>query len=1132
MTQSESAGSDGALGKRRERFNRWRRGRPFAGGALLILASFVIAWIPIHIAPDTILIGAAISPTLGLLFAALVFLCGVFALTRPGHADIFGIFGGLFSLFSLYGALGGLFVGLVLGLIGANLCYAWKDEDEEESDDGSGGTDTTDEGSDFDFGEDSSEEDSGGLLGSRSVGRAADSSGSQTKASGAGGRTASIALLVVTIVGLSVFAQPFLGAAAQPYPEQTRIDGTIVIAQQFSGQRFSHANVTTDTSNLESVSAARLSFSSANIQGLTMYKNFRSGPQTPFHLTIKGSSASAPKGLSLTVSEFYATELSLAGVVPLARNKWTTCPGQDFLLRVGDLGPLPGPPIDGRGVTTNTHRLRAPSITIKNLNLTVGRGVKSTSVTGTPECTRNPIEPVLGLFRASALELLAEEGQLPRTVLTNGTITGLSAPAEVNQSETFNVNATITNTGYINDTKTVEYRFSNETRLTRNVTLERNGSTTISFTDTANVSEGTYSYGIFTQNGSATGSITVVNQTNSGNVSTTTANNTTTNATDTAGSASTAANQTTPNTSDASAGAASTQATASQTPTDRNTTTRSNTNGGSETTMTATTGTNGTSTTPQASDASVTRTTGNGNSSATTGNANGAATNGNGGATNSNSGGATDGNSGSATAPTGESVAAQSVPQSSRSSSTTSTNSGETTTVTRTPTATASPTPTPTPVVRSSSMSDLSGPDRVKQGENFTVSATMKNTGNKKGMTIPVSYGSPSGDSQTKEVTLDPGQTKTVTFKDTMPSNKSGGSYKYTVSTNTSSKTGSLTVPPFNTNTKVSALSGPDGEVKQDGKFTVTAKVTNTGNKKGLTLPVTYGSLSGDNQTTEVTLNPDQTKTVTFTDTVPSDMNQGNYEYNISTNTSEKTGSVAVPPFNTNTTVSDLTGPSDEVKQGESFDVSAKVTNTGNKEKLEINVTYGSPGGDNKSKNVTLDSGETQKVKFKDNTVPSNMSGGSYEYNISTNTSSKTESLTVPPFNTNTKVTEVSRDIEEIAPGESFDVKATVKNTGNKYGLTLPVTYETGGEVKKSQDVTLNPGNNTTVTFSDITVPGDKIGGSYKYTVSTNESTVPKSISVVNETNASGNANNTTENATDTAESQTTLQSLFASVFP
>ncbi|WP_049998516.1 DUF6114 domain-containing protein [Halococcus sediminicola] len=564
MTRSGSSG-DGTVGKRRARFDRWRSGRPFAGGALLVLASLVIAWIPINIAPDTILIGETLSP-IGLLFAALVFLCGIFALTRPGNADIFGIFGVLFSIFSLYGALGGLGIGLVLGIIGGVLCYAWRDEDDGEG--GSGGRETTE--SDFDFAseDDSEEDDSGGLFGTRSRAQRTVS----VDGGDAGERTASVALLLVSVVVLSVFAHPLMAAAARDFPEQESIDGTVVVAEEFSGSGFNHENVTTDSSNRESVPAGQFSFESdVNIEGMTVYKNFRGGPDGASHLTIKGSSASAPDGLSLTASEAYFGRLGIGKdpvVIPAARKKWSTCPGEDFLFSVGDLGPLPGPPIDSSKVVTNTHQLSASTITIEDLELTMQGGTKSTSVSGTPECTKNPVEPVLDLFTANALALLTDEGVVSPNVTTNNVTVGeFAAPATVERNETYDVNATVTNAGYIEDETTVTYRRAGETLARQNVTLDPDNETTVSFEDlgTEDLSAGEYEHAITAGENDATGTLTITESNTTANATNTTANATTasTNATNATGptNASTDATNASANTTNESADGADTNET-------------------------------------------------------------------------------------------------------------------------------------------------------------------------------------------------------------------------------------------------------------------------------------------------------------------------------------------------------------------------------------------------------------------------------------------------------------------------------------------------------------------------------------------------------------------------------------------
>lgn len=119
------------LDERLERFSEWRSERPFWGGALLMLAGLVIGWVPIQFAAELVFIGGTFT-VIGLVFAVFVFLTGAFALHRPDLSTILGITGVALSILSLLGALGGLFVGMLIGIIGGNLCVAWKPEDADE----------------------------------------------------------------------------------------------------------------------------------------------------------------------------------------------------------------------------------------------------------------------------------------------------------------------------------------------------------------------------------------------------------------------------------------------------------------------------------------------------------------------------------------------------------------------------------------------------------------------------------------------------------------------------------------------------------------------------------------------------------------------------------------------------------------------------------------------------------------------------------------------------------------------------------------------------------------------------------------------------------------------------------------
>lgn len=103
----------------------WRNDRPFLGGVLLMVAGIIVGWVPLQFTFELILIGGSYT-AIGMVFAVLIFLSGVFALLRPDLSTIVGVAGIAFSILSIAGALGGLLVGLLVGIIGGNLCMAWE----------------------------------------------------------------------------------------------------------------------------------------------------------------------------------------------------------------------------------------------------------------------------------------------------------------------------------------------------------------------------------------------------------------------------------------------------------------------------------------------------------------------------------------------------------------------------------------------------------------------------------------------------------------------------------------------------------------------------------------------------------------------------------------------------------------------------------------------------------------------------------------------------------------------------------------------------------------------------------------------------------------------------------------------
>lgn len=118
----------------RESFAAWRGRRPFAGALLLFVGAAIISLVPLN----TYLIFGPSKTTVGLLFGALVFGSGLLALLRPGLSTVAGISGITFSVLSIYGAFGGFLVGMLVGIVGGNLCLAWTPPEPEEPEDADG----------------------------------------------------------------------------------------------------------------------------------------------------------------------------------------------------------------------------------------------------------------------------------------------------------------------------------------------------------------------------------------------------------------------------------------------------------------------------------------------------------------------------------------------------------------------------------------------------------------------------------------------------------------------------------------------------------------------------------------------------------------------------------------------------------------------------------------------------------------------------------------------------------------------------------------------------------------------------------------------------------------------------------
>jgi hypothetical protein len=108
----------------------WRQGRPFLGGLLLILSGLELFAIPLS---GVLLSGAiklviyiGIGGVFAVLIGALLIAAGLVIWFNPTHKTFYGIAGVVLGIASFPASnLGGLFVGMLLAIVGGALAFAW-----------------------------------------------------------------------------------------------------------------------------------------------------------------------------------------------------------------------------------------------------------------------------------------------------------------------------------------------------------------------------------------------------------------------------------------------------------------------------------------------------------------------------------------------------------------------------------------------------------------------------------------------------------------------------------------------------------------------------------------------------------------------------------------------------------------------------------------------------------------------------------------------------------------------------------------------------------------------------------------------------------------------------------------------
>lgn len=113
----------------RSGFRNWRRTRPFWGGLLVALGGVVILLAPL--APLPLIITQGIAGVSGYLVGLLLIAIGVLSWIQPPQRMFFGVVAILLSLASFVTSnFGGFLLGMLLGLIGGSMLFAWMPERE------------------------------------------------------------------------------------------------------------------------------------------------------------------------------------------------------------------------------------------------------------------------------------------------------------------------------------------------------------------------------------------------------------------------------------------------------------------------------------------------------------------------------------------------------------------------------------------------------------------------------------------------------------------------------------------------------------------------------------------------------------------------------------------------------------------------------------------------------------------------------------------------------------------------------------------------------------------------------------------------------------------------------------------
>ncbi|GAB3023603.1 CARDB domain-containing protein [Natronobiforma cellulositropha] len=373
----------------------------------------------------------------------------------------------------------------------------------------------------------------------------------------------------------------------------------------------------------------------------------------------------------------------------------------------------------------------------------------------------------------------------------------------------------------------------------------------------------------------------------------------------------------------------------------------------------------------------------------------------------------------------------------------------------------------------------------VVENETLLVNATITNTGEVEDtQTVDLDIGGIDRDSE--PLTLGGGENETITLGWTT-AESDVGNYTATVSSADDEDTASVQVlEPAFFDISIAETTSP---VVANETLLVNATVTNTGEVED-TQTVVLEIGGSDRDSESLTLAGGENETITL-EWATEEGDAGNYTALVSSD--DNTGSAAIQvlePAFFDISIVETTSP---VVANETLLVNATVTNTGEVEDTQT-ITLETDGQLRDSDSLTLAGGASETVTLEWTTEE----GDAGNYTALVSSDDETDSTEVRVLEPAQFVVSIDETNSPVVENETLLVNATVTNTGEVED-TQPIELETDGQPRDSDSLTLAGGASETVTLAWATGEGD--AGNYTAVVSSDDETDSAAVQVLEPAN-------------------------------